>query len=166
MSKEDWTLVSLLVHVPFVTAWIGLVLFDSFAAFAPGIADDQRSRLIARTRWIAVAIIAVIIVTGVWQTMENPFVKVHSYSALERLRDKTYGEALFFKHIFIVMTVVLTFLTRFILAPRWLAATREGSPDRTPAAGRSPLISWAIILNIGACFSALVLAARMTIELH
>src|SRR5205823_729803 len=143
VTKDDLTLISILVHVPFVTVWIGLVLFDAFAMLSPALAPEQRAHLIARTRWLALVAVAVILVTGIWQTMENPFVKVNSWSTLEKLRTKTYGEALFFKHICVVATIVLTFFSRFVLAPRLLesrpavVAAGSGIPTiGTPDGGR------------------------------
>ena len=167
MSKDDVTLVSILVHVPFITAWIGLVLFDVFASSTPGIPDGQRGRLIARARWAAVGIIAVILVTGIWQTAENPFVKVSSWATLEKLRSRTYGEALFFKHIFVVITIALTFWTRFVLAQR-LAMASVATTGVLTGEGQSlrRLITRVSLLNLGACFFAVLMAARMEIELH
>jgi putative copper export protein len=167
VSKSDLTLVSLLVHVPFVTAWIGLVMFDAFAALSPGLTPEQRGRFIARTRWIAIAAIAVILVTGIWQTMENPFVKVDSWATLEKLRTKTtYGEALFYKHIFVIATFVLTLFNRFVLAPRMVGAVAVTSSERLTALTLQRSLTWATLLNVVACFGAVVLAARMEIELH
>ena len=166
MSKDDLTLVSILVHVPFVTAWIGLVMFDAFAALSPGLTPEQRGHFIARTRWVAVAAIAVILVTGIWQTMENPFVKVDSWATLEKLRTKTYGEALFFKHMFVVMTFVLTLINRFILAPRMVEAVAVRPNGGAAAVTMQRTLTWSSLLNVVACFGALILAARMEIELH
>src|SRR5690242_13811391 len=164
MSNDDVTLVSILIHVPFIMAWIGLVLFDIFASSTPGLADRERGRLIARTRAVTVLIIAVILITGIWQTAENPFVKVTSWSTLEKLRTRTYGEALFFKHIFVVITVALTLWTRFLLAPRLEAqAVTANGAVAEESRGLQRLIARVSLLNLAACFAALILAARMEI---
>ena len=119
MERADFTLISLLIHIPFITAWIGLVMFDAFAAFAPGIDEDQRPRLIQWSQKFTLLAIVVIMTTGVWQTMDNPFVRVDSYSDLGTLKDRTlYGDLLFWKHVFVVGTFALTLLIRFYLAPR------------------------------------------------
>ena len=142
-------------------------MFDAFAMLSPALTAEQRARFVTRTRWIALVAVAVILVTGIWQTMENPFVKVDSWATLEKLRTKTYGEALFFKHIFVVTTFALTFLTRFILAPR-LVATAQATPggETVEVAGLQRTLTFATLLNLAACFGAVILAARMEIELH
>jgi putative copper export protein len=168
VSKDDLTLISILVHVPFVTFWIGLVMFDAFTMLSPALSTEQRARFIARTRWIAVIAVAVILLTGIWQTMENPFVKVDSWATLEKLRTKTYGQALFFKHICVFTTFALTYFTRFVLAPR-LIASAETAPTGDAVAATSGLqraLTLATLLNVAACFGAVILAARMEIELH
>jgi putative copper export protein len=167
VTRDDLTLISILIHVPVVTIWIGLAMFDVFAMFSPALTPEQRARFVARSRWFALAAVAVILVTGVWQTMENPFVKVDSWATLEKLRTKTYGEALFFKHIFVVTTFALTYLTRFVLAPR-LIATTQATPagDAIAVAGLQRTLTLATLLNLAASFGALILAARMEIELH
>ena len=79
MDRQDATLISLWIHVPFITTWIGLVMLDAFAAFAPGIDASQRPRIIQWSRPFTLLAIGVIMITGVWQTMDNPFVRVDSY---------------------------------------------------------------------------------------
>src|SRR5205814_2656818 len=134
---------------------------------SPALTPEQRAHLIARTRWLALVAVAVILVTGIWQTMENPFVRVNSWSTLEKLRTKTYGEALFYKHIFVMTTFALTYLTRFVLAPRLIATTASSPAGATVAvAGLQRTLTVATLLNLAACFAAVILAARMEIELH
>src|SRR5512132_155930 len=100
MGRDEITLVSLLIHVPSVTAWVSFAAFDVFACVGPGLRREQRRRLVRSLRWPTLALIVLIVATGVWQTMENPFVKVDSIALLEKLRDTTtYGKALFVKHI-------------------------------------------------------------------
>ena len=168
MGRDDLTLLSLWVHIPLVTAWIGLVMFDLFVALAPGLATAQRGRLITWSRPFVVLAIVVIMATGIWQTMENPFgVPVTSYSTLQDLKDRTYGEALFYKHIFVAITFALTVLVRFFLAPRLTASaavTDSGSIASGAALERSVL--WLSVLKLGACLAALLFATRMVWELH
>ncbi len=165
----DATLLSLFFHVPAVTAWVGLVMFDAFLCFTPGLATDQRLHLIARMRWLTVALILVILATGIWQTVDNPFLRVDSYSTLERLRENyDYGKALFIKHIFVIATFGLSLAVRFLFARRagppaeGLAVSTAGP---TLLATHRPLAG-AAVLNLGACLGVLLATARMTIELH
>jgi putative copper export protein len=169
MSRDDFTLLSILIHVPFITAWIGLVMFDAFAAYAPGIDEAQRPRLIAWSQKFTLIAIAVIMVTGIWQTMENPFVKVDSYNDLNVLKERTlYGDLLFWKHVFVVATFGLTLINRFYLAPRALSGYVAGT-DGTVAVIQAPAVSvlkMTVLLNLLACLLALLLASRMVMELH
>lgn len=162
MGRDDITLISLLVHVPFITAWIGFVMFDAFAAFAPGIDEAQRPRLLTWSQKFTIVAIVVIMVTGIWQTMENPFVRVSSFGDLSELKDRTlYGDLLFWKHVFVVATFGLTLAVRFYLAPRSAEVSAAGA-----GSALSGLLKPAIVLNLVACLGALLLAARMVIELH
>ncbi len=169
MDRADFTLISILIHVPFITAWIGLVMFDAFAAFAPGLDDAQRPRLIMWSQKFTLLAIVVILVTGVWQTMDNPFVKVDSYNDLSVLKERTlYGDLLFWKHVFFVGTLGLTLLNRFYLAPRANDGLVAGS-DGTVAIAQAPaasLLKPAVVLNVILAMGTLLLASRMILELH
>jgi len=165
MDRADLTLVSILVHVPFITAWIGLVMLDAFAAFAPGVDEPQRPRIMQWPRKFTILAIVVIMVTGVWQTMDNPFVRVDSYSDLNTLKERTlYGDLLFWKHVFVFATFGLTLLVRFYLAPR--ASSDLSASSGAAIAGVAPLLKPAVALNLAACLGALLLASRMVLELH
>jgi putative copper export protein len=169
MDRDDFTLLSILIHVPFVTAWIGLVMFDAFAAFTPGLDDAQRPRLIIWSQKFTLLALAVILITGVWQTMDNPFVKVDSYHDLTVLRDRTlYGDLLFWKHLCFFMTLVLTLWNRFYLAPR-IDSNLVVNADGMVAAMQTPVASLlkpAVLLNLAAALGTLLLASRMILELH
>ena len=180
MDTGDWTLLSLWVHIPLVTAWIGSVMWDTFASSAPGLSDEQRGRLITWWRPFTIAAIVVILVTGVWQTMKNPFNEVGSYADLKALRDDTtYGMALFRKHGCVIATFVLTLAVRFYLAPRLLRGSTAGGDNPMPAAvtttgatvttavGRDLAATrWLSALNLLACLGALIFATQMVWELH
>ena len=167
MDRDTLTLLSLWVHIPLVTAWIGLVMFDVFAALAPGLTTAQRGRLITWSRPSAIASIVIIIVTGIWQTMENPLgVPVNSYSTLQDLRERTYGLALFYKHVFVFITFGLTVLVRFVLAPRLVAVAAAASSGDAAAPRLERSVLWLSVLNLAACLGALVFATRMVWELH
>ncbi len=168
MDNEDWLKLSLWVHVPFVVTWFGFVMLDVFAAFAPGVDDRQRLRMIGWSRLFVIVAIPTIFATGVWQTIENPFFRVESFSGLSELRDRTlYGDLLFWKHVFVIATFGLTLLVRFVLAPRLMAGV---AADGGGAAGvlvaslrQVQLLS---LLNLGANLAAILLATRMVAELH
>jgi len=153
------------------------VMLDSVAMFAPGLEDQQRARLLLWSRVFVIVAIPVIMVTGIWQTVENPFFRVESYSGLSQLRERTlYGDLLFWKHGFVLATFGLTILTRFILAPRLMAGATGaeisgggvmslfGVLDDGDRASR--LAQLATLLNLLACLAAVLLATRMVAELH
>ncbi len=166
MDKTGLTLLALWIHVPFVTAWIGLVMLDLVVALVPGLEPEQRGRMIAWSRPFVVLAIIVIMITGIWQTMFNPFSEVMSYEALERLRTVTlYGMLLFWKHGFVLATFALTYATRFMLAPRLLAPVSANGQRHDPERVLRS-ISWIAAANLFACLGALLLATRMVWELH
>ena len=178
MDDQDITLISLWVHVPLVITWIGLVMLDVVAAFAPGLDVGQRSRMIMWSRWFVIVAIPVIMITGIWQTIDNPFLRVESYSGLSALRERTlYGDLLFWKHAAVIATFGLTILVRFFLAPRMGSRGASGAPPPV-AAGASgssmaladnralQLVRTASVANLVACLFAILLATRMVLELH
>jgi putative copper export protein len=168
VDKTGLTLIALWLHVPFVTVWVGLVMLDLFASIAPGLDPIQRGRMLTWSRPFVILALVVIIATGTWQTIYNPFNVVTSIDALERLRSTTvYGMALFWKHGFVLVTFGLTILTRFVLAPRLVTAAlvEEGEED-LGAIQQLRTISWIAAANLMACLAALLLATRMVWELH
>lgn len=166
MDVDTLTLLSLTVHIPLVTAWIGFVMWDVFAASAPGLDSEQRGRMIARPRPFVVFAIAVILATGIWQTVHNPLgPEVTSWSTLQELKTKTYGFALFVKHGFVLVTFVLTVLVRYVLAPRLAAAAAAGGTSVAGAPLRRTIL-WLSVVNLLACLGALLMATRMVWELH
>jgi putative copper export protein len=155
LERQDWLLASLLIHVPAVVTWISLVGAELVIGLLPGIDAARRGRMLARLRWPTVVLVVVILVTGTWQTIDNPFLQVDSFSALERLRTtKAYGEALFVKHIFVLLTFVLSLLVTFVLSRR---IERGGSL-------RPAII--ATVCNLAACLGALLATVGMTVQLH
>jgi putative copper export protein len=164
VSRHDITLISLLFHIPAITFWVGLAMWDVFATMTPGLADEQRVRLIGRMKAMTLVLIAIIMVTGIWQTLDNPFSRVDSYSTLEALRENTtYGKALFVKHIFVIATFFISIFVRFFLASKAEASIQS---DGTIAATQSRYLTWAVLLNLAVTLAAVLSAARMTIELH
>ena len=168
MDRYQITLVSLWIHVPFVITWIGLVMLDGFALFGPGLTDVQRKNILLWSRPFVVVAIPVIMVTGVWQTIDNPFIPIHSYANLDRLlHQTTYGRMLFFKHGCIVVTFALTVLVRFVLAPRAQAVVATSAVDISMASDLTERwLRTATALNLASCLAALLLATRMVNELH
>ena len=156
MDVEASLPISLLVHVPVAVTWVGLVAIEAFLCISRDVSGGQRMRLIAAMRWPTVALLAIILVTGIWQTLHNPFVEVTNWDTLEELRTTTaYGAALFWKHVFIVATVALAFASRFVLAPR------------ARATGDTSMAFRAVVyLNVAVCLMVLLATTRMTIALH
>ena len=158
MGAEEWTGISLLVHVPVAVAWSALVGIEAFLCARSDVGGGQRMRAIAAMRWPTLALLLVILVTGIWQTIYNPFLVVTSFATLEELKNTTaYGTALFWKHVFVVGTVVFAVVTRFVLAPRAVAAGVDA-----PSGPMRGLV-W---LNVLACVLVLMATSRMTITLH
>jgi putative copper export protein len=178
VDEGDLTLLSLWVHIPLVTAWIGMVMLSVFASSVPGLSLEQRGRMIAWFRPFIVVAVVVILITGVWQTMRNPFMEVNSYTELRALRDTTYGFSLFVKHGFVLATFILTPIVHFYFAPRLMNPAAVGTPGGPPvsdtlvATAREPVTRdlaatrWLSVLNLLACLGALVMATRMIWELH
>ncbi len=173
MDRQDITIISLWVHVPFIIGWIGLVMLDVVALFGPGLERGQRARLLLWSRPFVLVAIVVIMITGIWQTIENPFYRVESYSGLEHLKGHyTYGNLLFWKHGFVIATFGLTLLTRFILAPRLrdedsgAVATPGGVMAMVAGENVMQRVQLTTLANAGACLGAVLLATRMVYELH
>lgn len=174
MTTDDWKLISLWIHVPIVTAWIGFVMLDVAVFFLPGLEPAQRFRILTWSRTFTIIAIVVIMVTGVYQTIYNPVGPVvRSYGDLKELREKTYGYSLFIKHIFVVATFVLTLTVRFLLAPRYerggdgIAVTGGGAVMVAPARGGGErLLLGLSTLNLLACLGALVATTRVLFQLH
>ena len=117
-------LVSLIIHVPFAVAWVGVALFGIVVTAAPGLAPEQRGRLLLRTAPLVLAAIPVLLLTGVFQTIYNPLTEpAVTWELLEKLRATPYGTALFYKHGFVLMTVAATWLLVFGFG-NWLAQSR------------------------------------------
>ena len=158
MDAEQWTLISLLIHVPVVVAWIAFVAIEVFLCSVRDVPGGRRLAPIAAMRWPTVALLVIIMVTGVWQTMYNPFLEVNSWDTLQELKSTTtYGYALFVKHIFVVATVVLSLASRFVIAPRPLSRGDD------TAFGALRIVVW---LNLLACLAVLLATTRMTMTLH
>ena len=163
MDTQTLTLISLLIHVPVVVAWVSLAAFEFAAASLPSLRLAQRLTFIRGMRSLTVLLVVVIMVTGVWQTIDNPIGRVDSIESLEHLRTATtYGASLFVKHIFVLVTFVLSFWDRFSLAPRMLRTAGE-LESTTPPGG---MLFAASAVNLAACLGVLVATARMAIELH
>jgi putative copper export protein len=172
MSTDDLKLISLWVHVPTVTAWIGFVMLDVVAFLIPGLGRDQRLRMVTWSRSFTVAAIVVILVTGVYQTVYNPVgPEVKSFGELEQLREKTYGFALFIKHGFVLATFVLTLAVRFVLAPRMergdtSGLSISGGGAAAVATSSERLVLLVSAVNLLACLGALISTTRMVFQLH
>ena len=178
VDEGQLTLLSLWIHIPIVTAWIGMVMIDVYASNAPGLTVSQRGRMIAWFRPFVIAAIAIILITGIWQTMKNAFSEVSSYAELEDLRSTTYGMSLFLKHIFVVATFFLTLVVHFYFAPRLMNPAAVGTPGGPPvsdtlvATAQEPVTldltatRWLSVLNVVVCAGALIMATRMIWELH
>jgi hypothetical protein len=176
MSESSLTLAMLWVHVPFAVAWIGIALFDAFLAVAPGLSAGQRATLIRWTQPFVLIAIPVIVITGIWQTVYNPITEpMWSFAILDQLKRYTYGWALFYKHIFVVGSLVATLAIKLVLVRRLAAAeaATSATPVRTgvaAAASPSPTSdrqlqagAWA---NVACCLGILICVVLMVWQLH
>jgi hypothetical protein len=119
LGESTITLTMLWIHVPFAVAWIGIAMLDAFLAVAPGLTAAQRASLIRLTLPFVLVAIPVIIVTGVWQTVYNPVTTPRwSWDLLDELKQSTYGWALFYKHVFVVGTLLATLAIKLVLIRR------------------------------------------------
>jgi len=168
MKESTITLTMLWVHVPFATAWIGIALLDAFLAVAPGLSAAQRSQLIRLTLPFVLLAIPVIVVTGVWQTVYNPVTRPQwSWAILEDLRRTTYGWALFYKHVFVVGTLVATLAIKLVLVRRLGAAASAGSAVAlAPEARIDRPLQTASWLNLVCCLAILICVVLMVYQLH
>ncbi len=166
--------VSLAIHIPASIAWLGVVLYQALVGLVPFLSPSQRADLLQRPKWLALATIPLFMVTGIYQTIYNPFVTITDLESLERFRaGTTYGLALFWKHGFVMISVALTLAVTFWFAPRMAtvgaaAATTSGrtlTVDATqPATSRLPaLLTWA---NVAACLALLLCVAVIVFQLH
>jgi len=173
MNESTITLTMLWVHVPFATAWIGIALLDAFLAVAPGLSAAQRSQLIRLTLPFVLLAIPVIVVTGVWQTVYNPVTRPQwSWAILADLRRSTYGWALFYKHVFVVGTLVATLAIKLVLVRRLGAAASAGLAGAGSAVALAPearidrplqTASW---LDLLCCLAILICVVLMVYQLH
>lgn len=157
-------LVSLLIHIPAAIAWLGIVLYDAIVAAVPFLTPAQRGALLARPRWLVLVTIPLFGLTGIYQTIFNPFGTITSYADLSHLRESTtYGFALFLKHGFVFASMALTLAVTFYFAPRLLAFA-EDTRDSAITPSRLPtLLSW---LNVASCVALLACVAVMVFQLH
>ena len=157
-------LASLLIHIPAAIAWLGIVLYDAIVAAVPFLTPAQRGALLARPRWLVLVTIPLFGLTGIYQTIFNPFGTITSYEDLSHLRESTtYGFALFLKHGFVFASMVLTLAVTFYFAPRLLAFA-EDTRDSAVTPSRLPsLLSW---LNVASCVALLMCVGVMVFQLH
>jgi putative copper export protein len=164
MSGVTPTLIALWIHIPFVTAWIGLVIFDVLSLLVPGLTVEQRARMIAWSRPLVGVAMPIILITGIMQSIDNPVRPISSFGDLNSLKATTiYGYALFWKHGFVLATFGLTTLARFWLAPRLLAL--HGNTGGSMLITERTLF-WVSAANLAACLGALIFATRMVWDLH
>ena len=156
--------ISLVIHIPAAITWLGLALYDLIVVAVPFLSPAQRGALLQRPRWLVVGLIPVILVTGIFQTIYNPFGTLTDFASLERLRtETTYGFALFLKHGFVLASWGLTLLLTFWLAPRLVAFADDTSAGATRPSPLPRLAAWA---NFLACAALVLCVTVMVFQLH
>lgn len=172
---ESITLWMLWIHVPFAVAWIGIALIDAFLAVAPGLSAAQRASLIRMTTPAVLVAIPVIIITGVWQTVYNPITaSMWSLQILDELKKSTYGWALFYKHVFVVGTLLATLAIKLVLVRRLeasaptaaVAETGSGAAVALTDNGVDRQVQAGAWLNVLCCLAILVCVVLMVWQLH
>ncbi len=176
MSESAITLGMLWVHVPFAVGWIGVALIDALLAAAPGLSAAQRAALIRLTLPFILLAIPVIAVTGIWQTVYNPVTKpMWSLAILDELKKTTYGWALFYKHVFVVATLLTTLALKLVLVRRLEVAalvTTETQPPPGGVAvaltrpGTDRALQGGALVNLLCCLAILVCVVLMVYQLH
>jgi len=157
-------LVSLMVHIPAAIAWLGIVLFDAIVVAVPFLTPAQRGALLARPRWLVLLTIPLFFITGIYQTIFNPFGTITSYADLTALRSNTtYGLALFLKHGFVFASMALTLAVTFWFAPRLIAFAGDTTAETVTPSHLPSLLTWA---NVAACIALLACVAVMVFQLH
>ncbi len=173
---QQLLLLSMVLHVPFSVAWIGVALYAIFVTTAPGLSTEQRGYLLLRTRALVLVSIPVLLLTGVFQTMYNPLTEpITSYATLSKLRATPYGTALFYKHGFVIATVIVTLALVFVLAGRLAragsgtvaiggaTALAAGNPD---AEGVRRQAMWLALLNGLLCLGLLLCVTYIVFSLR
>jgi|DewCreStandDraft_5_1066085.scaffolds.fasta_scaffold00100_4 hypothetical protein len=173
---QQLLLASMVLHVPFSVAWIGVALYAIFVTATPGLTVEQRGHLLQRTRALVLVSIPVLLITGVFQTMYNPLTEpITSYQTLARLRATPYGTALFYKHGFVIATVVATLVLVFVYAGRLARAGAEvmaiggtpatvaGNPDAESIRRQAV---WLALLNGLLCLGLLLCVTYIVFSLR
>ncbi|MES4791760.1 MAG: hypothetical protein C4321_01100 [Chloroflexota bacterium] len=169
-------LLSMVLHVPFSVAWIGVALYAIFVTTVPGLSIEQRGYLLLRTRALVLVSLPVLLLTGVFQTMYNPLTEpITSYAMLSRLRATPYGAALFYKHGFVIATIVVTLALVFMLAGK-LARAGSGALASSGAAALASVdpnaesirrqATWLALLNGLICLSLLLCVTYIVFSLR
>lgn len=172
---QQLLLLSLVLHVPFSVAWIGVALYAIFVTTVPGLSIEQRGHLLLRTRALVLVSIPVLLLTGVFQTMYNPLTEpITSFTTLSRLRATPYGTALFYKHGFVIATVAVTLALVFVLAGRLVRASSRalaiggtalavGNPDAESVRRQAMWLAWLnglLCLGLLLCVTYIVFSLR------
>ncbi len=157
-------LISLMIHIPAAIAWLGIVLYDAIVVAVPFLTPAQRGSLLYGPRWLMLATIPLFALTGIYQTIFNPFGTITSYEDLSHLRAETaYGFALFLKHGFVFASMALTLALTYYFAPRLVAFADDIRPEATSPSRMPGLLAWA---NVLACVALLACVAVMVFQLH
>ena len=153
-------LASMTSHTLGALAWVGSLLFAALVLSLPwdALALDRRLMLLRRGRWALALGLLVILPTGVWNTMYNPALRpppgvksalglvpsVTNWDQLQELKETPYGYALYVKHLLILASIAVSFVTHFVLQRR-LAQTSGGLAlaGAVPASGPAPPTGWA-----------------------
>ena len=175
MSESTITLILLWVHVPFATAWIAVAVLDAFLAVAPGLSAAQRGSLIRLTLPVVLVALPIIVATGIWQTVYNPVTRpMWSWALLDELKRSTYGWALFYKHVFVIGTLLCTLVIKLVLVRRLAApaVVAAGGQGGTALAAPSPddrgdrALQTGAWVNVACCLAILICVVLMVYQLH
>jgi hypothetical protein len=103
--------------------------------------------------WMWISLVA-LLPTGVYQTINNPVTEqINSPELLAQLRSRPYGQVLVFKHITVMITVLLAAASAFFALPRWRTALADGRPTSGVLGVLRALAVVSVIAAIGLLFS-------------
>ena len=156
--------ISLLIHIPAAVTWLGIVLYDAIVATVPFLTPAQRGSLLRRPWWLVLLTIPLFGLTGIYQTIYNPFSTITDYASLANLRYTTaYGNALFWKHGFVFASMALTLALTFWFAPKLVAFADDIRPEAVTPSRLPNLVAAA---NVVACLALVACVAVMVFQLH
>lgn len=137
--------VLIFLHLVGAVTWIGaLALYVLVVRRTPSPGDilgasRKAVRTSKRLDYIVWGGLLVLLITGAWNTLDNPVSKtmtgriLGSFEELELLGDTAFGSALRIKHGFFLLLIVLMAYRSFKLLPELARLVEEGNTEKSQA---------------------------------